>query len=204
MERPYNPLEKQHLGESLVRALLARPCRPLPPGASFPGAGVYVLYYHGDFGPYGPVSRANQRDKCSAPIYVGHARLSGARKGIEADPELGQESLFGRLSEHAESISAVKNLALEHFTCRYLVVDELWVTLAERLLIESYQPLWNRVIDGFGIHTPGKGRKKQKRSAWDVLHPGRPFVKRLRLLPGKYTAEELIAEIKQHFKDRDG
>jgi hypothetical protein len=28
-------------------------------------------------------------------------------------------------------------------------------------------------VDGFGNHDPGKGRYKQARSDWDVIHPGR-------------------------------
>jgi len=47
------------------------------------------------------------------------------------------------------------------------------------LLIEHYQPLWNILIEGFGIHTPGAGRKKQVRSKWDTLHPGRALAKDL-------------------------
>ena len=45
--------------------------------------------------------------------------------------------------------------------------------MGESLLIERFQPIWNVLIEGFGIHTPGKGRKKQVRSKWDTLHPGR-------------------------------
>jgi len=66
-------------------------------------------------------------------------------------------------------------LELAEFKCRYLVVDDIWVSLAEYLLIEKYSPIWNTVIEGFGIHDPGSGRKGQKKSAWDVLHPGRTF-----------------------------
>jgi len=40
-------------------------------------------------------------------------------------------------------------------------------------------PLWNTVIDGFGNHDPGAGRYNQAKSAWDVLHPGRPWAERL-------------------------
>jgi Eco29kI restriction endonuclease len=41
------------------------------------------------------------------------------------------------------------------------------------LLIARFQPPWNVLIEGFGIHTPGAGRKKQVKSKWDTLHTGR-------------------------------
>ena len=37
----------------------------------------------------------------------------------------------------------------------------------------------NFLIEGFGIHTPGKGRKNQVKSRWDTLHPGRHLAKGL-------------------------
>lgn len=204
VERPYNPLEKRHLAEGVVGALLEKPCGPLPPAKSFNGAGVYVLYYEGDFKPYAPLARANAGGACNVPVYVGRARHAGARKGFEEDAQGGQQPLYGRLCEHAESIEAAVNLTLSHFRCRYLVVDELWVALAERLLLERYQTLWNQVIDGFGIHDPGKGRKDQKRSAWDVVHPGRRWAEKL--APGKQSQKELLAAIRAHLKqtERDG
>jgi hypothetical protein len=53
------------------------------------------------------------------------------------------------------------------------------ISLAEFLLIARSQPTWNVLIEGFGIHTPGKGRNKQVRSRWDTLHPGRTLAKGL-------------------------
>lgn len=49
---PYNPLDKQHLGDSVMSALLARSIVALPPPASFIGAGLYALYYSGAFPAY--------------------------------------------------------------------------------------------------------------------------------------------------------
>jgi len=197
-EQPYNPLEKRHLAEGVVRALLDRACGPLPPTEAFGGAGVYALYYHGDFAPYAPLTTANARGECNVPIYVGRARYPGARKGFEDDAADDRQSLFDRLSEHAESINAAANLKIAHFRCRYLMTDELWVALAERLLLEQYQPVWNVVIDGFGNHDPGAGRTNQKRSPWDVLHPGRHWAEKL--APGKQSPSELLAAIRAHLK----
>jgi hypothetical protein len=59
------------------------------------------------------------------------------------------------------------------------VVDDIWIPLGESLLIEMFSPVWNRLIDGFGNHDPGKGRYQQQRSPWDVLHPGRSWAEKL-------------------------
>lgn len=82
------------------------------------------------------------------------------------------------MREYAESVEQAKNLNLADFACRYLVVDDIWIPLGEAMMISKFVPVWNRVIDGFGNHDPGKGRYQQQRSPWDVLHPGRPWAAR--------------------------
>lgn len=42
-----------------------------------------------------------------------------------------------------------------------------------------FAPIWNRTLDGFGNHDPGKGRRAGQRPSWDVLHPGRSWAERL-------------------------
>jgi hypothetical protein len=97
--------------------------------------------------------------------------------------------LFNRLKAHAKSISQAQNLNLADFVCRHLVTDDIWIPLAEALLIEKFKPVWNRLIDGFGIYDPGK-RRPQERSKWDTLHPGRPFARPLP--PNQLTAKEIF------------
>ena len=113
------------------------------------------------------------------PIYVGKAVPAGARKGGYGLGGSPGTVLYRRLIEHAESVEQAENLSAEDFFCRYLAVDDIWIPLGESLLIEMLSPVWNALIDGFGNHDPGKGRYNQQRSAWDVLHPGRPWAKRL-------------------------
>lgn len=72
------------------------------------------------------------------------------------------------------------------------VVVPVWISLAERFLIEHYRPIWNTVIDGFGNHDPGMGRRNMKRPRWDILHPGREWAERLR--PAE-TADRIISEL---------
>lgn len=198
--KPFNPLDKRSLAESVVRALLKRDCCPLPPPTRFPGAGIYAIYYFGDFPSYSPIARRNRDGKCEWPIYVGKAVPQGARKGRFSLDASSGDVLFNRLKEHAQSIEQAENLDLRDFSCRYLVVDEIWIPLAEQLLIEEFSPVWNTVIDGFGNHDPGSGRYNQKRSAWDILHPGRPWATRLQ--ESDISRGELINRLARMLKSR--
>jgi hypothetical protein len=165
----YDPLDYQNLTINLVRELMSRGPYTLPLAESVKGPGVYALFYHGDFKPY--------QKSCSAdatkPIYVGKAVLPGGRKGGGVMGAPMGAPLFGRIKEHVQSIQAAQNLKIEHFSCRYLVVVPLWITMAERFLLEYYRPMWNVCIEGFGLHDPGKGRREGENSWWDSLHPGR-------------------------------
>jgi hypothetical protein len=128
---------------------------------------------------------------------VGKAVPSGARKGAKSsDPS---KALYLRLRQHRDSIEAAENLRPEDFLCRYLAVTPLWITMAERLLIEDFQPLWNVCIEGFGLHDPGKGRYQGQRSWWDILHPGRTWATRLQETRGKAEARKRVKDfLKDH------
>lgn len=194
-ETPYNPLDKKILGRSVTEALLLKTIEPLPPIQPFEGAGIYAIYYTGDFPCYEPLANENRNEKFSVPIYVGKAVPAGARKGaFELDAATGNV-LFKRLSEHAESIRQTKNLSINNFHCRYLVVDDIWIPLGESLLIQRFSPIWNQVVDGFGNHDPGSGRHKQRRSPWDALHPGRSWAEKLQ--PSNQTTEQIIESIRE-------
>jgi len=104
--------------------------------------------------------------------------------------------LYRRLGEHARSIQQAENLELEDFPCRYLVVKHYWIRLAEQVLLQEFRPLWNRVLDGFGNHPPGRGRRNMRRPRWDVVHPGRPWAAELRQ---EDDPQALRAEISRHF-----
>jgi len=175
MTQPYDPLNYENLAKSVVGALLGSDERPLPPPDPMDGVGVYAIYYHGDFAPYKPLAQS----KPDCPIYVGKATPAGARKGRGDVSVLGGRQLWNRLREHARNIEAARNLRLDDFGCRYLVVVPVWITLAERLLVEHFKPVWNVAIEGFGNHDPGVGRKGMKRPLWDILHPGRQWAERL-------------------------
>lgn len=187
---PFDPLNRVNLGKSVENALLTQPRDTLPP-ERFAGAGVYAIYYLGDFTAYQPIAGTD------VPIYVGKAVPPGARQGkFGLDVEVGTV-LWGRLKQHAKSLDQAENLSVGDFTCRYLVVEDIWIPLGEALLIAHFSPVWNQAVDGFGIHEPGGRRHGGRRSDWDQLHPGRPW--RDRMTQHK-TDEQMLAQIHDHFQ----
>ena len=195
-DKPYNPLQKRHLAESIVRAILDQTPQPMPQTDELGGAGVYIIYYTGDLRLYGPVANKNLNGQFGQPIYIGKAIPKGGRKGGFADDDSAMhgKALRDRIGQHYTSIDEAKNLNIWDFSFRALVVDEIFIPLGENMLIEQFRPVWNLVIDGFGNKDPGRRRKDQYRSAWDVLHPGRKFADKLGenpTLPQKYE-ESLI------------
>jgi hypothetical protein len=197
MTSPYNPLDKLNLGRSVAEALLLGEISPLAKVGDLVGAGVYAIYYTGDFEIYAPVAEKNQGRSFEQPIYVGKAVPKGARKGgLAFDASIGR-ALRDRLRQHAGSINEAHNLDLEDFHFRSLVVDDIWIPLGENMMIEQFKPIWNIVIDGFGNKDPGKRRATQYRSSWDVLHPGRQFAEKL--ADGGLTIEALAVRLKEYF-----
>ncbi len=193
---PYNPLAKENLGASVAEALLGRKPRSLGDLSPFDGAGVYALYYHGAHPAYARIAPMNLGINPLHPLYVGRAVYEGARKGLTAKGSLALRPLFKRLKEHASSIRAASDsLNVDDFTCRFLVVDDIWIPLGESLLIAKFQPVWNNLVDGFGNHDPGSGRYKGLRSRWDVLHPGRTWADKCEVRPE--SAEQIRQEVIQ-------
>jgi hypothetical protein len=189
--KPYNPLEKENLGKSVADSLIKQKPVPLGSVERFSGAGVYAIYYTGEFDTYQRLRDWNTSvGDLNVPIYVGKAVPTGGRKG-NIDPEVSAKgaALFSRLYEHRKSIEQATNLEIADFWCRYLVVDDIWIPLGESLLIQRHRPIWNSLIDGFGNHDPGSGRHKGARPNWDTLHPGRSWADRC--APSKLTEEQI-------------
>ncbi|MEX2580266.1 MAG: Eco29kI family restriction endonuclease [Verrucomicrobiales bacterium] len=200
-EDPFNPLDKRNLGKSVVEALLESPALPLSNVPSFRGAGVYAIYYTGDFEPYRPLAVLN-RDGPVHPIYVGKAIPKGGRTGAASIATGSTRALSARLLEHKASVACVPGLAIGDFTYRRLVVDDIWISLAEALVIEKFTPLWNKVVDGFGNHDPGAGRYGGRRPLWDELHPGRPWAERC--LAPRLPKEGILAAVSDYMKSLAG
>jgi hypothetical protein len=195
MAEPFNPLDKLNLGKSVAEALLLLPAQPLASVQPFAGAGVYAIYYHGNFEPYESISVEG-----ASPIYVGKAVPSGSRKGASLISNSSGRWLFSRIAEHRDTLVAAQNLEVSDFTVRYLVVDDIWIPLGEAVLISAFNPVWNRLIDGFGNHDPGAGRYGGLRPLWDVLHPGRHWAEKCK--QRSENCEEIGRRIIDYFNNQ--
>lgn len=195
--KPFNPLAMENLAESIVHALHLQEPVPLALVPEFDGAGVYALYYHGKFPAYKALAAVNT-EKLIEPIYIGKASPSGARKGIELATQT--TALTKRLKDHRKSIEAAINLDIDDFSARWLVMEDVWITLGESAMIRRHQPVWNARIDGFGNHAPGRGRAKGARPQWDTLHPGRTWAQ---ALPSALkSANELQQDAQEYLESR--
>jgi hypothetical protein len=106
--------------------------------------------------------------------------------------------LAGRLTRHADNISARHNISLNEMSCRYIYFLEYGlVKLAEPMLIEHFKKKglaeWNS--RGFGSNDPGRKRDKGKPSWFDEQYPIRhDYVVEL---PAKtYSSLELLRELR--------
>lgn len=195
---PFNPLDTKNLAASIAEAMLTRKAYPLGKIPDFKGAGIYAIYYSGNFPPYAEIAKRNADGRLTAPIYVGKAIPSGARKGGGAGGASNGKSLLNRLTEHATSIAVASNLEISDFFCRFLVVEDIWIPLGESLLIARHAPVWNSLVDGFGNHDPGKGRYEGLRPRWDLVHPGRLWA--LKCKKREETAEDIHRDIEAYLR----
>jgi len=198
--KPYNPLEKENLGKSVADSLILQLPVPLGKITPFEGAGIYAIYYQGDYEDYRGLKKWNcEGAEFSIPIYVGKAIPEGGRKGTgEVRKKRPRPPLYTRLSEHRKTLEGTGNLDINDFWCRYLLVDDIWIPLGESLMIRRYRPVWNTLVDGFGNHPPGKGREKGARPIWDTLHPGRRWAEILP--PSNLSVEQIKHHIAQYLE----
>lgn len=168
---PFDPLSVENVGVTLAVELLEQHLHPLPPAQSFPGAGVYALYYGGDHEAYADLRKLDEEaGGWKLPVYIGKAVRENAKQGFSPRSTT-QAKLFSRLGNHAASIKTAENLRLEDFKCRFLVLNDAYITLAEAVLITTFRPAWNGM--GLGSNPTGGPRMAGKASLWDSLHPGR-------------------------------
>jgi hypothetical protein len=179
----FDPLSLKNLQEVLRERLERVEPDDFPP-SDFLGAGVYALYYVGNFDLYEPLRDAERK----VPIYVGKAEAGNSSYGEPANSDGFQ--LVNRIKKHADSVAeARQTLSVADFRIRYLPIDDAWIVLAERALLRDYRPvLWNTVMPGFGANAPGSDRQNA-RSIWDTIHPGRPRAGRL--CNRRFTLEEM-------------
>lgn len=166
------------LVKDAVRFFNGTPVHRLPPPEKFRGTGIYALYYTGHAASYAKYAELN-RLAYDFPIYVGKAVPKGWRQSrTEQNDETKASELYSRLTEHANSIRRVGSLAIEDFSCRFMIFEGAssdMIGTLEASVIKWKRPIWNSFLDGFGNHDPGKGRYEQAKSDWDVVHPGRSW-----------------------------
>lgn len=197
---PYNPLDKANLARSIEGELLGRVPEPLSSVEGIKGAGIYAIYYSGAFEAYASIRCEPKDGVFRKPIYVGKAIPKGGRKGGLTKDSGRSLALKDRLKQHASSVDEALNLDLADFWVRHLVVDDIWIPLGENMLIETFKPVWNRAIDGFGNKDPGRRRATQYRSPWDVLHRGRLFAHKL--AESRLSEAFLLQRIDDYFAGR--
>lgn len=143
--------------------------KPLPI-KRFNGSGLYALYYKGDNPLYSEI--------VGSPMFIGRVQPKSfpTKEGSQST------ELYAKIKEQCRTIEEVKNLSIEDFQCKYIVLDQTEMALSEAIenqLIDTFKPAWNLCIEGFTNHNPGKSRLKQSPSEWDTLHPGRKWAKKL-------------------------
>jgi len=190
----FDPSDPRLVGRFVSLALVAQTRHPLSTikTVKFYGSGVYAIYYTGAFPPYVPIS------KSETPIYVG--RTSPAVKNARTAREQGIK-LAQRLDEHRKNIEkATTTLAIDDFEYRALVVQSGWESAAEEYLINLFQPIWNTIVYGLGKHGDDAETRRNKRSPWDTMHPGRAWAAHESLEDAK-SREDIERELDKHFAD---
>ncbi|WP_262690599.1 Eco29kI family restriction endonuclease [Kordiimonas aestuarii] len=223
----FDPSNPKDVGRMVSIALLAQPLVPLLGIQPAYGSGVYAIYYRGSHPLYSGVTGSE------TPIYVG-----------KADPVIGDASdareqgskLTARLMEHARTIASVENysgptypsfdqIRLGDFYCRRLVCATNAQLVAEKHLIQTFRPIWNsetKACWGMSKHGDSAKTRANKRSPWDVVHPGRSWAldenledsltpdqvkekieETLRKVPARRDHSELLEEMLAGFRQDD-
>lgn len=193
----FDPSDPKTVGRMVSLALLAQPLVPLGTISPSYGSGVYAIYYTGGHPLYAAISQTE------TPIYVGKADPAN---GDASDPREQGDKLTARLIEHAGTIRTVEayaaaqplpeglhSIELKDFLCRRLVCATNAQLVAERHLIRMFWPVWNadtKACWGMSKHGDAAITRKNKRSPWDVVHPGRLWALD-ELLEDKIPADEI-------------
>lgn len=200
----FDPGNPSTTGRLVALALLAQDRIPLERIGRTYGSGIYAIYYDGAHPLYSPLVGTE------TPIYVGKAdpEVFDAASPREQGPQL-----WGRLHDHRKAIRTVEHYAIEHgltpqlavseFTCRRLVCATNAQLVAEKHLIGLFRPIWNNETKkcwGISKHGDAAKTRGNKRSPWDVIHPGRKWAMAEKLVN---AAEPDVIEtrVASHFRE---
>ncbi|MDQ2843952.1 MAG: hypothetical protein M3Y72_23520 [Acidobacteriota bacterium] len=95
MGSPFNPLDKIHLGESIRDALLKSKVWPMPPGDRFVGAGIYAIYYTGNFSAYRKIAEKNEMVSFNCR-YTSARQCPQDREKADSSPRTARPTNFTR------------------------------------------------------------------------------------------------------------
>ena len=189
----FDPTDPNTAGRVVALTLVAQPMHSLANIPDFYGAGVYAIYYKGDFTPYSMLKGKEH------PIYVGKADPDhpAAKDAISQGTKLSM-----RLREHAKNICKAKStLKIEDFECRFLIVQTGFQKSAEDYLINFFKPIWNsetKICFGLGKHGDSSDTRGNKRSPWDTIHPGRPWAENI--MENQKSPELIVEQISTHLE----
>ena len=181
------------MGQFIAVALIAQERVAVLDLQPFYGSGVYALYYTGSFPVYSPISGSE------SPIYIGKADPGSE---VATTPREQGDRLHRRLKDHARNIDKVENLDIADFHFKHLVVKSGWQEPAEDFLIEIFRPIWNQqtnICYGFGKHGDDPRTRKNLRSPWDTLHPGRDWAWRDETMADARSHRQIEADLRKHF-----
>lgn len=184
-----DPSDPKFQAMVLALRLIQEERHPLSHLAPFYSSGVYALYYTGPLLPYTPISGSE------TPIYVGKADPNK----VSVQPIEQGTRLHTRLAEHQRNIEKV-GLATEHFEYRYLPLGDGSQVSVEKVLIDFFKPVWNNeggCLSGFGKHGDSASTRANKRSSWDILHPGRTWAEKNE---PKRSHNEVLSDVAKHFE----
>jgi hypothetical protein len=198
----FDPANPDTVGRLVVLALLAQDRVPLTELRPTYGSGVYSIYYIGQHPAYAEITRTE------TPIYVGKADPD---QPMAATPRAQGVRLFSRLADHRSAIREVETFAAQHgltdalrvddFECRRMVCATNAQLVAERHLIDIFKPAWNsetKICFGISKHGDSSEIRRNKKSPWDVLHPGRDWALTSPVREGM-TPETVVAQLAHHF-----
>lgn len=161
----------------------------------FFGSGVYAIYYVGESEKaYAPLSGTE------TPIYLGKANPKDPyAETIEAQGKV----LWKRLNEHAKNIHRADNLWLSDFRYRAAAIQSGMQPAVEAFMIRLFRPTWNKEINicyGIGKHGDSASPRRNKRSPWDTMHPGRAWADATKQdqIPRKQIEDKIRAHLEKH------
>jgi hypothetical protein len=199
----FDPSDPKVVGRMVSIALMAQPRIALSEVKPSYGSGVYAIYYQGPHPLYQGIGNTE------TPIYIGKA---DPENHDASNPREQGARLTARLLEHAGTIETAENYAnanklpagleqikLKDFSCRRVVCATNAQLVAENHLIRMFWPVWNsetKACWGMSKHGDSAKVRANKRSPWDVVHPGRAWA-----LDGKLVDSLSPDEIRGKIKD---